>query len=186
MCIFTRSDVQRLCGLLLILMVTGCQSLAGGGKVYIIDSEQDGALREEQTATRLSTDLTLQDFRDMADDVAADMLASDRLFRNQDSYKVIIGKVRNLTENERLRVSDLTDQIVEVLLTDPRIRIFKSLQDDQTYAIHTVLKSSVSTRGSAKQVDYELRFELHNFMTDEYLGSWSTQRSYKKTARTLF
>ena len=159
------------------ILITGCE-LTGGGKVSLLNSDQRG---EEE---KVSTDLDLVDFKEMAAEVSREMLADARLFDRQDNYKLSIGAVRNLTENERLRVSDIVGLIRESLLQDERIRIFNT--GESFYVVHTELKSAVSSGSEGKIVDYELRFELYNFDTEEYLGSWSAHKSYKQTARSLF
>lgn len=158
------------------LSLAGCVSLTGGGKVT--------ELNPDEAAEKISTDLDLNDFKVMAKEVATKMLTNQRIFKNGEEYKVSIGAVRNLTENERLRVSDIVGLIKETLLEDERVRIFAP--GESFYVMHTELKSNIIMVDSAKAVDYELRFELYNFETNEYLGSWSAQKRYIQSGRSLF
>ena len=160
----------------IILLLNACQT-TGGGKVVSIGG--DGTNHD-----KISTDLDLNDFKYLSDEVARKMLTDARLFSEEKEYRIALGSVRNLTDNEHIRASDLVDMIKEALLQDPRIRITKDASQTP-YVMNTDLKSITNRADGKKRVDYVLRFELFDYLTQDSLGSWSATRSYMQGERAI-
>ncbi|WP_462326723.1 hypothetical protein [Desulfobaculum sp.] len=173
------------CGLLASLALCGCVTGSGSpsgghgrGKVQLIDHK-----------TRVHNQATLDhtDFIQFADQITNKMLES-RLVRSwgDSRPRIIVGKVLNNTDEERLRHQDITDKINEVLLNSGVVRIMDQSALNFDYIVRTELNSSREKDSSGEEiVTYNMVLKLFS-ASGELQGQWSDYIKMVKAGRSLF
>lgn len=162
--------------------LAGCQSnpLKTGGQanVGVVDSGSRAHLQAE---------LTMADYTDLAEKVTNKMLAS-KLVQGWGKRRprLILAKLRNNTDNENIRMSDIYDRITETLLNSNVVRLVDQSAVSFDYVVRSELSSNRQYGADGQQlVGYKL--ELKMFTIDgEMKGQWSGTLTLAKGKKSFF
>lgn len=131
-------------------------------------------LVDPKTRTHLQTELHMGDYLALSETVTNKMLSSKLVIGWGDSRpKLIVGVLRNNTDNENIRMTDLHDRISETILGSGLIR----LVDESATSFDYVIKSELTSTRQYGEKNQEIVFftlQLKMFMLDgELVGQWS-------------
>ena len=164
--------MKKLTGLMiaagLALVTAGCQTnlpIGGQSNVSVVDSGSRGHLQAE---------LTMADYTELAEKVTNKMLSS-RLVEKWGSRKprLILAKLRNNTDNESIRMSDIYDRITETLLNSDTVRLMDQSATSFDYVVRSELSSNRQYGAVGQElVGYKLELKLFT-ISGEMKGQWS-------------
>ncbi|MBF0195888.1 MAG: hypothetical protein HQL71_15115 [Magnetococcales bacterium] len=137
--------------------------------------------------THMQADINVSDLLALAKKITNKML-HDKKIQNwaQMQPKIIVGSVRNDTDDPTLDVTEMSDRIRELIFNAQRAKIVDPRAADFDY----IIKSSISSqrtfgREGQEDVIYTIKFRVLNF-DGEWIGSWSDNLRLTKGARPLF
>ena len=150
-------------------VLAGCQSAApqfgGQSNVSIVDSGSRGHLQAE---------LTMADYTELAEKVTTKMLDS-ALVADWKGKKprLILAKLRNNTDNENIRMTDIYDRITETLLNSNTVRLVDQSATSFDYVVRSELSSNRQYGAGGEQLaEYKLELKLFT-ISGELKGQWS-------------
>lgn len=156
---------NRLIVVLSVLALTpflvGCQSGAAGSSknMEVSDNLDRGADRAE-------AELTISDQETLAENVTNEFLSSDlaEQWANQDGKaQVVVGDLRNNTDNENIQMKYFNDRILEVLQTSDLVDVYTSprMVKDFNYIINSELTNTRQYYDDGREfVEYTFQFNV--------------------------
>ncbi len=151
-----------------LLVLSGCETtgiMGGQGPVKVGDPAH---------RTHLTTELTAIDYLQFAENTTNKMLGSP-LVQGWGSTKpkLIVGKLRNNTDNESIRMGDVHDRITETLFNSGLVRVV----DKSATSFDYIIKSDINTTRQSDSKGRELVYYtlvLKMFtISGELKGQWS-------------
>jgi len=169
--------MKKILLLALPLTLIGCSNTQLGGQSRV--SILDGNSREH-----LEAELTMNDYTAFAEKVTNKMLRS-RLVQSWGSKrpKLIVGALRNNTDNESIRMHDIYDRITETILGSGLVRLMDKSATSFDYVVRTELSSTRQYGGNGEELAYfKLEFKLFK-IDGEMVGQWSDVLPLGKASR---
>ncbi|XPV77565.1 MAG: hypothetical protein ACNI27_06535 [Desulfovibrio sp.] len=175
-------------GLCLIVLAAfalcGCKAgsyggLGGQGNVGIVDNS---------ARVHHETRLTGTDFVQFAEKVTDKMLASGIVSSwGGKRPKLVLGHVRNSTDDENLRITDIYDRIQEVLMNSGAVRIVDKSSTSFDYIMKNTITSTQQRNPQTGEeiVNYTLMLKLFK-IDGELVGQWSDDLVLGKGQKSLF
>lgn len=150
------------------ILISGCQTnmpqFGGQSGVSIVDPGSRGHLQAE---------LTMADYTELAEKVTSKMLDSRLVQGWRSKPRLILAKLRNNTDNENIRMSDIYDRITEVLLNSNTVRLVDTSATSFDYVVRSELSSNRQYGSGGQQlVGYKLELKLFT-ISGEMKGQWS-------------
>ena len=163
--------------LLMAFATSGCMPSNSGSplgrftSVSIVDSSE---------RIKLDTKITLSDIIVFAENMTNKMLQSPIFSKAKKLPRVIVTAIRNNTHDENLRVRDIHDRVIEVMINSGKVRLLDDSALNFNYIMRTEL-TDIVTRSSdgQKLVDYTLKIKLFD-LNGELVGTWSDDLSLFK------
>ena len=152
-----------------VALGAGCQSnvpkFGGQSNVSIVDSGS----REH-----LQAELTMADYTELAEKVTTKMLDSSLVGGWKGKKpRLILAKLRNNTDNENIRMSDIYDRITETLLNSNTVRLVDQSATSFDYVVRSELSSNRQYGANGEElVGYKLELKLFT-ISGELKGQWS-------------
>lgn len=154
----------------LCLTLTACPS-GGVGQSDAIKTTDD--LRKRK---HMKTEITMADYKALAEDVTNEILSSDlaeEWSKKKEKPRLIVGNLRNFTDNENIRVKDIQGKITQTLLKSDLVRVLDSQSRSSfDFIIRSKLTSTRQKSQRGEMVEYSLSMELYT-MEGEMKGKWS-------------
>jgi PBP1b-binding outer membrane lipoprotein LpoB len=149
------------------LLMTGCAQtqLGGQSRVSILD---------ESSRAHLEAELTMADYTAFAEKVTNKMLAS-RLVQSwgKKRPRLVVGRMRNNTDNESIRVQDIYDRITETILGSGLVRLMDKSETSFDYVVNTEISSTRQHGSGGEELAYfKLEFKMFT-LSGEMVGQWS-------------
>ncbi len=147
-------------------------------------------LVDPKNRQHLQTELHMGDYIALSETVTNKMLSSPLVEGWAGKRpKLIVGVLRNNTDNENIRMSDLHDRISETILNSGQVRLVDASATEFEYVIRSEL-TSTRQYGEKKQelVFFTLQLKMFTLM-GELVGQWSDDVAMakgKKKRRGLF
>ena len=149
------------------LLVTGCAKtqLGGQSRVSILD---------DSSRAHLQAELTMADYSAFAEKVTNKMMASTVVQSwGRKRPKLVVGKMRNNTDNESIRIQDIYDRITETILGSGLVRLMDKSATSFDYVVNTELSSTRQYGDGGEELAY-FKLEFKMFTIDgEMIGQWS-------------
>lgn len=162
--------------LFLVLPLIGCTGQSGSqSRVSILD---------ESSRAHLQAELTMGDYTAFAEKVTNKMLSS-RIVQSwgKKRPKLIVGKLKNNTDNESIRMQDIYDRITETILGSGLVRLVDKSATSFDYVVRTELSSTRQYGGGGEELAYfKLEFKLFK-IDGEMVGQWSDMLPLGKARR---
>ncbi len=147
----------------------------------------DIKLVDPKNRQHLQTELHMGDYIALSETVTNKMLAS-RLVQGwgEKRPKLIVGVLRNNTDNETIRMADLHDRISETILGSGLVRLVDTSATEFDYVIRSELTSS-RQYGERKQELVFFTLQLKMFtLAGELVGQWSDDIAMAKGKKRRF
>ena len=164
----------------LAAVLTGCATTEG--QYYTPVPQVSGHTRtisvvDSSERIKLDTKVTLADIIGFAENLTNKMLASPVIAKAQKKPRIIVGKLRQNTHDENLRISDIQDRIQEVLFSSGTVRVMDQNATSFDYIMQAEI-TDIVTRSSdgQKLVDYTMKIKLFD-INGELKGQWSDDLS---------
>lgn len=163
--------------LLSAVAVSGCVPSDSGNSwgrftsISIVDSSE---------RIKLDTKISLSDIIAFAENMTNKMLQSPIFAKAKRPPRIIVTAIRNNTHDENLRVKDVHDRIMEVMLNSGKVRVLDESALNFNYVMQSEL-TDIVTRSSdgQKLVDYTMKIKLYD-LNGELKGQWSDDLSLFK------
>ncbi len=160
-------------------LLAGCSSLQFG-------NQSDVAILDEDDRTHLATTLTMADYSALAEKVTDKMFRS-RLVQSWSKRKkkprLVLGKLRNNTDDENIRMQDIYDRITEIILNSGQVRLLDQSATRFDYVVRSELSSTRQYGENDQELAYyKLEFKLYK-LDGEMLGQWSDTIPLGKAGR---
>jgi len=161
------------------LLMTGCAQtqLGGQSRVSILD---------ESSRAHLEAELTMADYTAFAEKVTNKMLAS-RLVQSwgKKRPRLVVGRMRNNTDNESIRVQDIYDRITETILGSGLVRLMDKSETSFDYVVNTEISSTRQHGSGGEELAYfKLEFKMFT-LSGEMVGQWSDVLPLGKARRNF-
>lgn len=161
------------------LVMTGCGNVQLG--------EQGGvAILDDSSRAHLDAELTMADYTAFAEKVTNKMMAS-RVVQNWGNKrpKLVVGRMRNNTDNESIRIQDIYDRITETILGSGLARLMDKSATSFDYVVNTELSSTRQYGQQGEELAY-FKLEFKMFTVDgEMVGQWSDVLPLGKARRSF-
>lgn len=151
------------------MITSGCQTtpekFGGQSGVSVLD---------KGTQAHLDTQLTMADYTAFAEEVTNKMLSS-KLVQSWGSKRprLILGQLRNNTDNESIRMQDIYDRITETILNSGTVRLLDQSATSFDYVVKTELSSTRQYGNNGEELAfYKLEFKMFK-IDGEMMGQWS-------------
>ena len=151
----------------MIIVLAGCEtgSIVGSqGAVKIGDPAQ---------RTHLTTELTMIDYLQFSENTTNKMLSSSLVQSWSKKPKLIVGKLRNNTDNEAIRMGDVHDRIIETLFNSGLVRVVDKSATSFDYVIKSDLSTTRQNDGRGRELVYYTLILKMFTITGELVGQWS-------------
>ncbi len=174
------ATLKKVCAIGLLCMVYGCASGTFGqqGDVAILDSGN---------RAHLQADLTGGDYLAFAEKVTDKMLKSPVVGSwGAKKPKLIVGRLKNNTDNEGIRVQDIHDRIQETIFGSGLVRIVDESATSFDYIIKTEITNTRQLGNDGQELAY-FTLQLKMFtLSGELMGQWSDDLPLGKAKKRLF
>ena len=158
------------------LLITGCAKQRGNqSRVAILD---------DSSRAHLQAELTMADYTAFAEKVTNKMMASTLVQSwGRKRPKLVVGKMRNNTDNESIRIQDIYDRITETILGSGLVRLMDQSATSFDYVVNTELSSTRQYGDGGEELAY-FKLEFKMFTIDgEMVGQWSDVLPLGKSRR---
>jgi PBP1b-binding outer membrane lipoprotein LpoB len=148
------------------LLITGCANQRSNeSRVSILD---------DSSRAHLQAELTMADYTAFAEKVTNKMMASTVVQSwGRKRPKLVVGKMRNNTDNESIRIQDIYDRITETILGSGLVRLMDKSATSFDYVVNTELSSTRQYGDGGEELAY-FKLEFKMFTIDgEMVGQWS-------------
>lgn len=157
-------------------------SCGGGAAMNGGDSGGVDRSSEIRTGTNVETEVQMSDFKEFAEEVTNDFIASDlaQNWKSQENKpKLMVGNLRNNTDNENIRMADIHDRINQTLVNSDIARVMGQGARDFDYVIRSELSSTTQyADDGTKLKQYRMQMNVYT-PTGELKGQWSDNMSLK-------
>lgn len=162
-----------------IVLLAACSKdqLGGQSRVSILD---------ESSRAHLQAELTMADYTAFAEKVTNKMLAS-KLVQSwgRKRPRLVVGRMRNNTDNESIRIQDVYDRITETILASGLVRLLDKSATAFDYVVNTELSSTRQYGPGGEELAY-FKLEFKMFKLDgEMVGQWSDVLPLGKAKRNF-
>lgn len=168
-----------------VFLLIGCQTTADQlgttirqmlpGTEQAQQTEQGGVrVLDPKSREHLQTSLTMTDFLGIGEKVTNKMLASPLVKGWGDKRpRLILGDVRNNTDDENIRVGDIYERIQETIFNSGLVRVVDRSATEFEYIVKPELTSTRQYgQGGKEQVHFTMQLKM--FKVDgELMGQWS-------------
>ncbi len=161
------------------LLMTGCSQtqLGGQSRVSILD---------DSSRAHLQAQLTMADYTAFAEKVTNKMMSS-KLVQNwgRKRPRLVVGRMRNNTDNESIRIQDIYDRITETILGSGLVRLMDKSATSFEYVVNTELSSTRQYGDGGEELAYfKLEFKMFT-VSGEMVGQWSDVLPLGKARRNF-
>lgn len=161
------------------LVFTGCSKtqLGGQSRVSILD---------DSSRAHLQAELTMADYTAFAEKVTNKMMASKLVQKwGRKRPRLVVGRMRNNTDNESIRVQDIYDRITETILASGLVRLMDKSATSFDYVVNTEISSTRQYGSGGEELAY-FKLEFKMFKIDgEMIGQWSDVLPLGKAKRNF-
>jgi PBP1b-binding outer membrane lipoprotein LpoB len=161
------------------LLSTGCANTKLGGQSGV-------SVLDDSSRAHLQAELTIADYTAFAEKVTNKMMAS-KLFQSwgRKKPKLVVGKLRNNTDNENIRIEDIYDRISETILASGLVRLMDKSATAFDYVVNSDLSSTRQYGSDGEELAY-FKLEFKIFKLDgELVGQWSDVLPLGKAKRNF-
>lgn len=130
----------------------------------------------------LKTELTMADYKALAEEVTNQFLASDvtKDWSKRDKKpRLVVGNLRNNTNNEDIRMPDIHDRITTTLIQSDLVRILDRSANEFDYIIRSELTSTTQSAGDRELDEYTFQMNVYK-LDGELIGQWSDDMRLSK------
>jgi len=169
--------MKKILLLALPLTLIGCSNTQFGGQSRV-------SILDDNSREHLQAELTMNDYTAFAEKVTNKMLRS-RLVQSWGNKrpKLIVGSLRNNTDNESIRMQDIYDRITETILGSGLVRLMDKSATSFDYVVKTELSSTRQYGSNNEELAYfKLEFKLFK-IDGEMVGQWSDVLPLGKASR---
>ena len=162
--------------------LTGCATTDSSSVPMLpMGRMQTVSIQDSSARIHLDTKVALNDIIAFSENLTNKMLASPVFKDAKTKPKIVVGKLRNTTHDENIRIQDIHDRIQETLFNSGLVRVLDSSATNFNYIMQTEITDTVqrSTDGQ-KMVDYSMKIKLFN-VSGELVGQWSDDLSLFKS-----
>ncbi|WP_459862518.1 hypothetical protein [Endothiovibrio diazotrophicus] len=142
------------------------------------------SIADSETREHLEADLNLGDLMGFAENITNKMLADPKLADwAKRRPRLIVGRIRNNTDDPNLRVEDMYDRIQETLFNAGVARIVDNSATRFDYIVRSEITSSRQYGEKGEElVEYKMTLKLFNLKGD-LQGHWSDRLKLAKARR---
>ena len=162
-----------------VVFLSGCSGIRLGGQSRV-------SILDESSRAHLDTELTMADYTAFAEKVTNKMMAS-KLVQSwgRKRPRLIVGSLRNNTDNESIRMQDIYDRITETILNSGLVRLLDQSAVAFDYVIKSELSSTRQYGSEGEELAYfKLEFKLFK-LDGEMVGQWSDVLPLGKAKRNF-
>lgn len=153
--------------------LTGCATDQSFIPSLPLGHSQTVSIQDSSARTHLDTKVALNDIIAFAGNLTDKMLQSSVFMNAKVPPKIVVGKIRNSTHDENIRIQDIHDRIIETLFNSGKVRVLDSSATNFNYIMHTEITDSVQRSSDGqKMVDYMMKIKLFT-LSGELVGQWS-------------
>lgn len=173
----------KLCIMLILplFFASGCNSTSGNQQ----NQEATGHLStismvDSSERRHLNTRVALSDIISFSENLTNKMLQSKVFVTAKKKPRIIVGKIKQNTHDDNLRMSDVHDRIEEYLFNTDKVIVRDSGSTEFDYIMEMELSDIVQRASDGqKQVDYMMKIKLYN-QNGDLMGTWSDDLSLYK------
>lgn len=163
--------------------LTGCATSdsSNTGSFLPIGRTQTVSIQDSSARIHLDTKVALNDIIAFSENLTNKMLASPVFKNAKNKPKIVVGKLRNTTHDENIRIQDIHDRIQETLFNSGVVRVLDGSATNFNYIMQTEITDTVQRAPDGqKMVDYSMKIKLFN-VSGELVGQWSDDLSLFKS-----
>ncbi len=158
-----------------VLLMSGCASNMPFNPPTF--HTQTVSIQDSSARRHLDTKVALNDIIAFSENLTNKMLASPVIKNAKRPPRIVVGKFRNTTHDENIRIQDIHDRIQEVLLNSGMVRVLDQSANNFDYIMQTEITDTVQRSSDGqKMVDYTMKIKLFN-TSGEVIGQWSDDLS---------
>lgn len=165
-------------------LLSGCAttgSTGGMGMPVMTGHMRSISIVDSSERIKLDTRVTLSDIIAFAENLTNKMLSTPVISKAKKPPRIVVGKLRQNTHDENLRVQDIQDRIQEVLLNSGAVRVLDSSATNFDYIMQSEITDIVTRAPDGqKLVDYTMKIKLFT-LDGELVGQWSDDLSLFKS-----
>lgn len=168
---------------LVAVLASGCATdgQSPGGSFLPMGRMQTVSIQDSSARIHLDTKVALNDIIAFSENLTNKMLSSPVFKNAKRPPKIIVGKMRNTTHDENIRIQDIHDRIQETLFNSGLVRVLDSSATNFNYIMQTEITDTVQRAPDGqKLVDYSMKIKLFN-ISGELVGQWSDDLSLFKS-----
>ncbi len=149
------------------LLMTGCAQQQFGTQSRV-------AILDDSSRAHLQAELTMADYTAFAEKVTNKMMSSKLVQKwGRKRPRLVVGRMRNNTDNESIRIQDIYDRITETILGSGLVRLMDKSATGFDYVVNTELSSTRQYGSGGEELAY-FKLEFKMFTIDgEMVGQWS-------------
>ncbi|WP_289184625.1 hypothetical protein [uncultured Parasutterella sp.] len=159
--------------------LTGCATSdsSNTGSFLPIGRTQTVSIQDSSARIHLDTKVALNDIIAFSENLTNKMLASPVFKNAKNKPKIVVGKLRNTTHDENIRIQE----IQETLFNSGVVRVLDGSATNFNYIMQTEITDTVQRAPDGqKMVDYSMKIKLFN-VSGELVGQWSDDLSLFKS-----
>lgn len=165
------------------IFASGCatNSSTTSGSFLPMGRMQTVSIQDSSARIHLDTKVALNDIIAFSENLTNKMLTSPVFKNAKRPPKIVVGKLRNTTHDENIRIQDIHDRIQETLFNSGLVRVLDSSATNFNYIMQTEITDTVQRAPDGqKMVDYTMKIKLFN-INGELVGQWSDDLSLFKS-----
>ena len=158
--------------------------------VMSYQAQAEVEILDKNSREHIATELTMADYTAFAEVVTDKMLASRLVIGWGDHRpKLVLAALRNNTDDESIRMTDVYDRITEVILNSGVARLMDQSAIEFDYVVKSEMSSTRQYSDKQELVFFKLEFKMFT-LEGELVGQWSDvlplAKGKKKKRRGLF
>ena len=164
------------------IMLSGCVATGSNNNGSANSSGHISSISMVDSSERrhLNTRVALNDIIAFSENLTNKMLQSQVFSNLKKKPRVIVGKIKQNTHDDNLRMSDVHDRIEEYLFNTGKVTVKDKSATDFDYIMEMELSDIVQRADDGqKQVDYMMKIKLYDKAGD-LAGTWSDDLSLFK------
>lgn len=162
-----------------VLFMNGCANNQTGNQSRV-------SILDESSRAHVDTELTMADYTAFAEKVTNKMMSS-KLVQSwgKKRPRLVVGQMKNNTDNESIRIQDIYDRISETILGSGLVRLMDQSATAFDYVINTEISSTRQYGDGGEELAY-FKLEFKMFKLDgEMVGQWSDVLPLGKARRSF-
>ncbi|WP_277041206.1 hypothetical protein [Turicimonas muris] len=166
-----------------VLLISGCATngTSNTGSFLPMGRMQTVSIQDSSARIHLDTKVALNDIIAFSENLTNKMLTSPVFKNAKRPPKIVVGRLRNTTHDENIRIQDIHDRIQETLFNSGLVRVLDSSSTNFNYIMQTEITDTVQRAPDGqKMVDYSMKIKLFN-ISGELVGQWSDDLSLFKS-----